>query len=46
MQRQQNLDLVAFGRPSVSALNESQQKHFYVTLLTRIQELKKAKKEV
>ena len=41
MIRQQHLDLVAFGKPCVSALNESQQKHFYITLLKRIQELKK-----
>ena len=45
MIRQQHLDLVAFGKPCVSALNESQQKHFYITLLTRILELIKEKKQ-
>ncbi len=43
MIKNQHLDLVAFGKPSLSDLNESQQKHFYITLLKRIQEVKKAK---
>ena len=43
MIKNQHLDFIAFGKPSVSELNESQQKHFYITLLKRIQELKKAK---
>ena len=43
MKKQPHLDLIAFGRPNISDLNESQQKHFYITLLTRIHELKKSK---
>ena len=45
MKKQQNLELVAIGSPSVSALSESEQKHFYITLLTRILELIKEKKQ-
>lgn len=44
MKKQKNLELVAIGCPSVSALTESEQKHFYITLLTRILELIKEKK--
>ena len=45
MKKQNNLELVAIGSPSVSALSESEQKHFYITLLTRILELIKEKKQ-
>ena len=45
MKKQNNLELVAIGSPSVSALSESEQKHFYITLLTRILELIKDKKQ-
>lgn len=45
MKKQKNLELVAIGSPSVSALSESEQKHFYITLLTRILELIKEKKQ-
>ena len=45
MKKQKNLELVAIGSPSVSALSESEQKHFYITLLTRILELIKDKKQ-
>ena len=45
MKKQKNLELVAIGSPNVSALSESEQKHFYITLLTRILELIKEKKQ-
>ena len=45
MKKQKNLELVAIGSPSVSALSESEQKHLYITLLTRILELIKEKKQ-
>ena len=44
MKKQQNLKIVAIGSPSVSALSEQEQKHFYITLLSRILELYKEKK--
>jgi len=45
MKKQNNLEFVAIGSPSISALSESEQKHFYITLLTRILELIKDKKQ-
>ena len=45
MKKQQNLTLDAIGRPSASALSESEQKHFYITLLIRILSLIKENKE-
>ena len=45
MKKQNNFEFVAIGSPSVSALSESEQKHFYITLLTRILELIKDKKQ-
>lgn len=43
MKKQKNLEIVAIGSPSVLALSESEQKHFYFTLLNRILELYKEK---
>ena len=45
MGKQQNLQLVAKGKPNIPALTETEQKHFYLTLLTRILELHKEKKD-
>ena len=45
MGKQQKLEIVAIGSPSIFTLTEIEQKHFYLTLLTRILELHKEKKD-
>lgn len=45
MKKQRELELVAIGHPDIFELSESEQRNFYITLLTRILELYKEKKE-
>lgn len=45
MKKQKELELVAIGHPDIFELSESEQRNFYITLLTRILELYKEKKE-
>ena len=45
MKRNQELKVITFGSPDVADLSESEQKTFYVTLLARILELYKNKKQ-
>lgn len=40
-----DLKVFSVGQPSVSSLSESEQKVFYITLLTRILELRKQQLE-
>ena len=45
MKKQPKLELVTIGSPSISALSETEQKHFYMTLLAQILKLYKEKKQ-
>ncbi len=45
MKKEKNFEVVTFGSPDISALSESEQKTFYVTLLAKILQLYKEKKQ-
>lgn len=45
MKKQPKLELVTIGSPSISALSETEQKHFYMTLLAQILKLYKERKQ-
>ena len=45
MKKQPKLELVTIGSTSISALSETEQKHFYMTLLAQILKLYKEKKQ-
>lgn len=45
MKKQPKLELVTIGSPSISALRETEQKHFYMTLLAQILKLYKERKQ-
>lgn len=45
MKKQPKLELVTIGSPSISELSETEQKHFYMTLLAQILKLYKEKKQ-
>ena len=45
MKKQPKLELVTIGSPSISALSETEQKHFYMTLLAQILKLYNERKQ-
>ena len=44
MSNKQNLELVAMGKPTLETLSNTEQDHFYLSLLKRIIELKNERK--
>ena len=45
MKKQPKLELVTIGSPSISPLSETEQKHFYMTLLAQILKLYNERKQ-